>query len=44
MIGREYEIERLTESLKPNDSELIAVYDRRRIEWYQKKNRLNSEN
>jgi AAA+ ATPase superfamily predicted ATPase len=31
MIGREYEIERLTESLKSNSSELIAVYGRRRV-------------
>ncbi len=31
MVGREYEIERLTESLKSNNSELIAVYGRRRV-------------
>ena len=31
MIGREHEIERLTESLKSNSSELIAVYGRRRV-------------
>ncbi|OFY88612.1 MAG: hypothetical protein A3K10_15520, partial [Bacteroidetes bacterium RIFCSPLOWO2_12_FULL_31_6] len=31
MIGREYEIERLEASLKTNESELIAVYGRRRI-------------
>jgi uncharacterized protein len=31
MIGREYEIERLTDSLKSDDSELIAVYGRRRV-------------
>lgn len=31
MIGREYELSRLQESLKSNQSELIAVYGRRRI-------------
>lgn len=31
MIGREYEIKRLKDSLKSNSSELIAVYGRRRI-------------
>ena len=31
MIGRKYEIERLEESLKSKNSELIAVYGRRRI-------------
>lgn len=31
MIGRRYETERLKESLKSEDSELIAVYGRRRI-------------
>ena len=31
MTGREYEIERLNESLKSTESELIAVYGRRRV-------------
>ena len=31
MIGRKYEIERLEESLKSENSELIAVYGRRRV-------------
>ncbi|NDF60094.1 MAG: ATP-binding protein [Crocinitomicaceae bacterium] len=31
MIGRKYEIERLRESLMSNESELIAVYGRRRV-------------
>ncbi len=31
MIGREYELSRLQESLRSNQSELIAVYGRRRI-------------
>ncbi|MEX0813652.1 MAG: ATP-binding protein [Chitinophagales bacterium] len=31
MTGREYEIERLKESLDSNESELIAIYGRRRV-------------
>jgi AAA+ ATPase superfamily predicted ATPase len=31
MVGRNYEINRLLNSLKSNDSELIAVYGRRRV-------------
>lgn len=31
MIGRKYEIKRLNESLKSTNSELIAVYGRRRV-------------
>jgi len=31
MIGRKYETERLKESLKSDNSELIAIYGRRRI-------------
>ncbi len=31
MVGREYEIERLKNSLKSNESELIALYGRRRV-------------
>lgn len=31
MVGRNYEIERLQKSLKSSDSELIAVYGRRRV-------------
>ena len=31
MVGREYEIGRLNESLQSNVSELIAVYGRRRV-------------
>jgi AAA+ ATPase superfamily predicted ATPase len=31
MIGREYEIKRLEESLKSTNSELIAIYGRRRV-------------
>lgn len=31
MIGRKYEIERMNESLKSQNAELIAVYGRRRV-------------
>ena len=31
MVGRDYEINRLLNSLKSNASELIAVYGRRRV-------------
>lgn len=31
MIGRKYELKRLKESLKFDNSELIAIYGRRRV-------------